>query len=69
VKKVNWVHISNVRYIKNLSTMGINLLSARMWLLNLSIPPRTSLVDERKIKDIEVEMTILDGEIVWNKMG
>lgn len=47
--------------------MGINPLSVRMWLLNPTIPPKTSLIDE--IKDIEVEMTILDGEIVRNKMG
>jgi hypothetical protein len=67
VKKINCGHISYARYIKNLSTMGINLLSVRKSLLNPSIPPRTSLIDE--IKNIEVKMTILDGEIVWNKMG
>jgi hypothetical protein len=53
----------------DLDSLGISSFDVRMWLLNLIIPPRAPLVDECKIKDIEVDMTILDGEIVWNKMG
>jgi predicted amidohydrolase YtcJ len=36
-------------------------------LVVLNGDPTRLPIDE--IKDIEVEMTILDGEIVWNKMG
>ena len=36
-------------------------------LVVLNGDPTKLPIDE--IKDIEVEMTILDGEIVWNKMG